>query len=325
MKLITYKINPEGNHLIGLVQNNIIYNLNNHLGDISIVDLIQIKNYQNIVKNLISDNNICTHELKKVIILPPIPSPNSLRDAYSFRKHVETSRMNRGKEMIPEFDQFPVFYFSNHNAIFGHKEKIELMPDHFQKLDYELEFAIVINKKGKNILKENAHKYIGGFLIMNDLSGRTLQMEEMKLNLGPAKGKDFATVIGPYLITPDELESKKIHTEYGSKYDLQMKCFINGKLLSSGNTIDMYWTFEEIIERVSYGVELMPGDIIGSGTVGTGCLLEINGTNKRINPEYIEKWINAGDEIKMQVDILGEITNEISKTNSNHSILKLKK
>ena len=150
-------------------------------------------------------------------------------------------------------------------------------------------------------------------------------MEEMKLNLGPAKGKDFANVLGPYLVTPDELESKSINTPFGKKYDLQMRCFVNGELLSEGNTKDMDWTFAEIIERASYGVELFPGDIIGSGTVGSGCLLELNGSNKALDPDYKEQWLKAGDEIEMQIEGLGKITNKLIKMDTNHSLLKLQK
>ena len=150
-------------------------------------------------------------------------------------------------------------------------------------------------------------------------------MDEMKLNLGPSKGKDFANVIGPYLVTPDELDSRSINTRRGKKYNMTMRCYVNGELLSSGNTKDMKWTFAEIIERASYGVELFPGDIIGSGTVGTGCLLELNGTAKTKNSDHIERWIQENDEILMCVDGLGQISNKIIKSKNNHSILKLKK
>ena len=125
-----------------------------------------------------------------------------------------------------------------------------------------------------------------------------LQIEEMKLNLGPAKGKDFASVIGPYLVTSEDLKNF-FKTPFGNKYKLEMSCTVNGELLSKGNAIDMNWTFAEIIERASYGVELYPGDIIGSGTVGTGCLLEINGTEKIKNPNYSERWLKNGDEIDL--------------------------
>ena len=325
MKLLTYKTNNLEAYQIGVLQNQLIYNLNNYFGDISLVELIQIDNYQEKIASFISNNDCLKHDINDITILPTIPKPTSFRDAYAFREHVATARKNRGAEMITEFDQFPVFYFSNHNAMVGDGQEIELMPDHFQRLDYELEFAIVIGKGGKNILSKEAEKHIAGFCILNDLSARELQMEEMKLNLGPAKGKDFANILGPYLVTPDELESKSIYTPFGKKYDLKMKCSVNGELLSEGNAKDMDWTFAEIIERASYGVKLFPGDVIGSGTVGTGCLLELNGSGKVLNSDYKEQWIKEGDKIEMQIEGLGKITNKIVKSDSNHSLLKLKK
>jgi len=260
-------------------------------------------------------------------LLSPVPSPTSFRDAYAFRDHVATARRNRNVPMIPEFGQFPVFYFSNHNSITGTGEVI-CMPDHLQKLDFELEIAIVICKPCKNIKAEEADECIGGFMILNDFSARTLQLEEMKLNLGPAKGKDFATAMGPWLVTTDELEEFKIpakegHT--GNAYNLKMKCRVNGVQVSEGNFADMEWTFAEIIERCSYGVQLYPGDIIGSGTVGTGCFLELNGTGKLNDPDYKEQWLKEGDEIEMEVEGLGILKNSIVKDKSDFSILELKK
>ena len=325
MKLVTYKIKNIKTHQIGVVKDDIVYNLNHLFGDIGLVDLIQLENYQSRINGVIHDENISKHKLSNVTLLPPIPKPNSFRDAYAFRQHVETCRKNRGAEMIKEFDEFPVFYFSNHNSMFADKDDIELMPDHFEKLDFELEFAAIIGKKGKNILSKNADKYIAGFCILNDISARTLQSEEMKLNLGPAKGKDFANVIGPYLVTTDELKHKEIKTPFGKKYDLEMRCYVNGDLISSGNAKDMSWTFAEIIERASYGVELVPGDIIGSGTVGGGCFLEINGTKKRADKNYIDRWLKQGDIIKMEIESIGNISNTIIKSKNNHSIQKLKK
>ena len=325
MKLVTYKIKNIKTHQIGVVKDDIVFNLNHLFGDIGLVDLIQQENYQSRINTVIYGKNIIKHKLSNITLLPPIPKPNSFRDAYAFRQHVETCRKNRGVEMIKEFDEFPVFYFSNHNSMFADKDDIELMPDHFEKLDFELEFAAIIGKKGKNILSKNADKYIAGFCILNDISARTLQSEEMKLNLGPAKGKDFANVIGPYLVTTDELKHKEIKTPFGKKYDLEMRCYVNGDLISSGNAKDMSWTFAEIIERASYGVELVPGDIIGSGTVGGGCFLEINGTKKRTDKNYIERWLKPGDIIKMEIDSIGNISNKIIKSKNNHSIQKLKK
>ena len=325
MKLLSYKISNSKIVQIGVLKSDIIFNMNSYFGDISMIDLLQVKNFKSKIETAIKNAQCVQHNISSATLLPPVPKPNSLRDAYAFRQHVSTSRINRGLKMIPEFDEFPVFYFSNQNTIYGDNEKIELMPDHFEKLDYELELAIVIGKGGKNILTKDADKHIAGFCIFNDISCRRLQMEEMKLNLGPAKGKDFASVLGPYLVTPEEIISNCIETPFGNKYNLEMRCTVNGELLSKGNAVDMNWTFAEIIERASYGVELYPGDIIGSGTVGTGCLLELNGTEKIKNPNYCEKWLKEGDIVEMQIDGLGKITNKLVKSKSTHSILKLKK
>jgi fumarylacetoacetate (FAA) hydrolase len=165
-------------------------------------------------------------------------------------------------------------------------------------------------------------------MIMNDLSARTLQMEEMVLNLGPAKGKDFCTAIGPWLVTLDELEPFEIspkegHT--GKSWNLKMTCSVNGKQVSEGNLGDMDWTFAEIIERCAYGVDLYPGDVIGSGTVGTGCFLELNGTGKFKDPDYQEQWLQEGDVVEMEIDGLGKLSNTMVREESDFSILKLKK
>jgi fumarylacetoacetate (FAA) hydrolase len=259
--------------------------------------------------------------------LAPVPFPSSCRDGYAFRQHVETARRNRGAAMIPEFDQYPIFYFTNHHGIIGPGE-VSCMPDHFNKLDFELEAAIVICRHGRNIAVEEADGYIGGLMVMNDLSARTLQMEEMLLNLGPAKGKDFATALGPWLVTLDELEPfetapKSGHT--GKNWNLSMVCRVNGTQVSQGNLGSMDWTFAEIIERASYGVNLYPGDVIGSGTVGTGCFLELNGTGKLNDPGYTEQWLQEGDVVECEIEGLGVLKNIIQKEDSDFSILSKKK
>jgi fumarylacetoacetate (FAA) hydrolase len=265
--------------------------------------------------------------LTEVSILAPLPNPASLRDGYAFRQHVETARRNRGLEMTPVFDSFPVFYFGNHHTVMG-GGPVYCMPDHFKKLDFELEAAIVISRKGKNIRAEEADDYIAGMMILNDFSARTLQMEEMLLNLGPAKGKDFSTTTGPWLVTLDELKKhetacKKNHV--GKSWNLKMSASVNGKILSEGNLSDMEWTFAELISRASYGAELYPGDIIGSGTVGTGCFLELNGTGKLNDPHYTEQWLQPGDEIVLNIEALGSLKNQIQEAAGDYSILQLKK
>jgi len=279
----------------------------------------QIKNGNN--------NSVLGLTINEAELLAPVPHPTSCRDGYAFRQHVAAARRNRKVDMIPEFDQYPIFYFTNHNSIQG-PGNIYCMPDHFEKLDFELEAAIVINKSGRNIKAAEADDYIAGLMIMNDMSARRLQMEEMLLNLGPAKGKDFSTVIGPMLVTLDELEQFEIpckegHT--GKSWNLNMKCWVNGVQVSQGNVGDMDWTFAEIIERCSYGVNLFAGDVIGSGTVGTGCFLELNGTGKLNDSNYKEQWLQPNDVVEMEIDGLGKLSNTIVKEESDFSILKLKK
>ncbi|MGH7285240.1 MAG: fumarylacetoacetate hydrolase family protein [Polyangiaceae bacterium] len=246
-----------------------------------------------------------THALADVSLLSPLPRPPSMRDGYAFRQHVETARRNRGLDMIPEFDQFPVFYFTNHQAVIG-PGPLHVLPRHLEKLDFELEAAIVIGKKGRNIPANRADEMIFGLTIMNDFSARTLQMDEMKLNLGPAKGKDFATALGPVIVTMDELASKTKKTPNGNQFDLTMTARLNGKELSRGNVKDMNWTFAQIIERASYGVTLYPGDVIGSGTCGTGCLLELNGSKITDN-----LWMKPGDVIELEIEDIGKLVNEV--------------
>ncbi len=264
---------------------------------------------------------------QEACITAPIQKPTSCRDGYAFRQHVAAARRNRKVDMIAEFDQYPIFYFTNHNAIQG-PGAIDCMPDHFQKLDFELESAILVKKTGRNFTAAQADDYIAGYMIMNDMSARTLQMEEMLLNLGPAKGKDFSTVIGPILVTPDELAHLEVPCKpnhVGKAYNLEMKCWVNGKLLSTGNMADMDWTFAEILERCAYGVDVIAGDVIGSGTVGTGCLLELNGTGLLTDPNYKVQWLQPNDVVEMEITGLGKLSNTIKAVDSDFSILALKK
>lgn len=245
------------------------------------------------------------------VLLSPIPEPVSCRDGYAFRQHVESARRGRGLPMIEEFDHFPVFYFTNHLAITGPGE-IYVREKALERLDFELEVAIVIGKEGRNIKASEADQHIFGFMIMNDWSARALQTEEMKLNLGPAKGKDFATSLGPYLVTRDSLSHKAISGPKGERHDLRMKAFHNGKQVSDGNLKDMSWSFGEIIERASYGVTLRPGEVIGSGTVGTGCYMELNLTTLKNAPV----WLKPGDDFVLEVDELGRLENKIQRENA---------
>jgi fumarylacetoacetate (FAA) hydrolase len=337
MKIVSFIHNNE--ERLGLFDQNKIYDLQNSGKELNISLPSTMAKLLNEFEKLVGqaakvDDAIKSEKIKsgidknKIKLLAPVPHPTSCRDGYAFRQHVATARRNRGVEMIPEFDQYPVFYMTNHNAIIGEGDVV-VEKDHLEKLDFELEAAIVIGKEGKNIGVKDADSYIAGYMIMNDLSARVLQMEEMKLNLGPAKGKDFATAIGPWLVTIDELENYKIETPSGNKYDLRMTAFHNGKQISDGNMKDMDWTFAELIERASYGVELLPGDVIGSGTVGTGCYLELNGTHaieaKAKGKEFTPVWLKEGDTIELEIAALGKLSNKIVKASKNYSILAKKK
>ncbi|WP_293297458.1 fumarylacetoacetate hydrolase family protein [Pedobacter sp. UBA4863] len=331
MKLVSYK--TEDKEHLGVYANGHIYNLNSC--DKLIPDNMNafleggepLMERAKKVNQDILDKKLSPKEEVFYELLAPVPHPTSCRDGYAFRQHVAAARRNRKVDMIAEFDQYPIFYFTNHNAIQGPGE-IECMPDHFQKLDFELEIAVVIGKKGRNIKAAQADEYIAGYTIMNDMSARTLQMEEMLLNLGPAKGKDFSTVIGPWLVTPDELEQYKVAAKdnhVGNNYNLKMTCKVNGIEVSSGNMADMDWTFAEIIERCAYGVDILPGDVIGSGTVGTGCFLELNGTGLLNDPNYKVQWLQPGDHVEMEITGLGALNNNITKVDTDFSILALKK
>ncbi len=338
MKLVTYT--DQHKEQLGILVDNKLFHLAmaaredgiHHFPDSMNRFLVEGDAAMNTAKSIekkITEGKIRMHSIPydEKIILAPVPHPAGCRDAYAFRQHVAAARRNRKVDMIAEFDEYPVFYFTNHNAIQGPGD-ISCMPDHFKNLDFELEAAVVIGKKGMNIKAAEADQYIAGFMIMNDMSARTLQMEEMKLNLGPAKGKDFSTVIGPWLVTPDELDPFKVNPKAdhtGNSYNLEMKCWVNSKQVSQGNMADMDWTFAEIIERCAYGVNLLPGDVIGSGTVGSGCFLELNGTGLLSDPAYNVQWLKDGDVVEMEITGLGRLKNTIRKINTDFSLLSLKK
>ena len=226
--------------------------------------------------------------------------PTTLRDGYAFEQHVKTANRNRGREVPEEWYQFPVFYFTNPNAVFGDEDEIPY-PPYTKALDYELEVAAVIGKAGINITPEDAPAHIFGYTIWNDWSARDIQRKEMAVGLGPAKGKDFASSFGPVIVTHDALADKA--TGRPGVYDLEMVARVNGVEFSRGNFKDMYWSFGDIIARASESVMLNPGDVIGSGTVGTGCLLELT--------KFQGPWLNAGDVVELEIERLGVLRNKI--------------
>jgi 2-keto-4-pentenoate hydratase/2-oxohepta-3-ene-1,7-dioic acid hydratase in catechol pathway len=225
----------------------------------------------------------------EIRLLAPLPNPASLRDFYAFEAHVKKGFEKRGEPMPPEWYQIPVYYKSGQHNIIGTNEDV-LWPSFTQKFDYELELAVVIGKRGRNIPAEHAAEYIAGFTVMNDFSARDIQRQEMKVRLGPAKGKDWCTALGPYLVTPDEI---------GDPYNLRMTARINGELWSQGNSGSIYWKFEQMIEFLSRDDTIYSGDVLGSGTVGTGCGLEL------------DRWVKRGDVMELEIEKIGVLRNRV--------------
>ncbi|HZC06580.1 MAG TPA: fumarylacetoacetate hydrolase family protein [Ktedonobacterales bacterium] len=252
--------------------------------------------------DLVAEEAGLAHPLSAARLRSPVPEPPSVRDFYAFEQHVKAARARRNVGMIPEWYEIPVFYFSNASAVYGTDEDIPY-PRLSHELDFELEVAAVIGQAGMDISADDAPGYIAGYMVMNDWSARDLQRHEMKMNLGPAKGKDFATSLGPWLVTPDELDDRRVGSGKDERYDLAITGAINGDELSHANLKDLYFTFPQMIERAAQHVRLRPGDIIGSGTVGTGCILEL-GTERH-------RWLRPGDVAEMSVERLGMLRNRI--------------
>lgn len=302
MKFITFKKDSDENRA-GWIQDDVVVDMNEASDGLLPSDLLTLINHYEKFKDIVamhseSDSKKGRYKREEVTLLAPIPRPVSVRDFYAFEEHVKTARARRGLDVTPEWYEIPVFYFTNHLAIKGPGEWID-KPSTCEWLDYELEIACIIGKEGRNIKAQDAEEYIFGYCIMNDWSARDLQAKEMKVGLGPAKGKDFATSLGPVIVTPDELESFK--TSKG--YNLEMTATVNGSLLSKGNFEQIHYTFAQMIERASADVTLYPGEVIGSGTVGTGCILEL-GTE-------VHRWLHPGDEVELTITGLGTLKNTI--------------
>jgi len=230
---------------------------------------------------------------------PPILQPPSLRDFYAFEGHVKTMWERRGGTVPEAWYRLPIFYFSNISEIRGPGDPV-WCPAASHELDYELEVAALIDTPVHDLAAERGEEAIGGYLVFNDWSARDLQREETTVRLGPAKGKDFASSIGPWLVTPDELSGAR----KGKGYDLTMTATVNGVELSHGSWADAQFSFGEMVARASADARLRPGDLIGSGTVGTGCLLEVK-------DELLKRYLEPGDEVTLTVDRLGALTTPI--------------
>ena len=226
-------------------------------------------------------DDVGEHRLEAVRLRAPIPRPPSVRDFYAFERHVRTARAQRGLEMAPEWYRIPVFYFSNPAAILGPDDEVSF-PEESSAWDYELEAAVVIGGEGR----------IAGLTVLNDWSARDLQKMEMAVGLGPAKGKDFATSLGPVVVTPDEL----------GDLALEMTARVNGEERSRGNLGELHWSWDELVAHAARNTRLVPGDVLGSGTVGTGCILE-HGDGR---------WLRPGDAVELEIDRIGILRNTVA-------------
>lgn len=240
-------------------------------------------------------------EASTTTTLSPIATPPTFRDFYAFEQHVKAGRSWRGLEMDPLWYEIPVFYFSNPYAFRGEGD-IAMTPGAV-KFDFEMEVAAIVGAHGRDLTAEEGEAAVIGYAVLNDWSGRDVQQNEMKLSMGPVKGKDTATSLGPWLVTKDELEPYR--TETG--FDRTMTTTVNGVEYSRANWSDVHYSFGEMIAYASRGTEVRPGDVIGSGTAGTGCILELSQTHGVDRYPFLK----AGDEVVTSIDGLGSIRSRI--------------
>ncbi len=222
----------------------------------------------------------------------PIPVPPSIRDFMAFEAHVRTAYQALGREVPPTWYELPVFYFTNPAAVLGPHDDVPVSPGS-SAFDYELEVAAVIGTAGSDLHPDEALAHVAGYTVLCDWSARDLQRQEMTLGLGPAKGKDGATSLGPWLLTPDELGDGA----------LAMTATVNGQEWSRGNLGELHWSVAELVAYASRGTRLRPGDVLGTGTVGTGCILELQATHGAQTRPYLA----PGDRVRLAVERMGAV------------------
>jgi 2-keto-4-pentenoate hydratase/2-oxohepta-3-ene-1,7-dioic acid hydratase in catechol pathway len=240
--------------------------------------------------------------LSTVKLLTPLQPP-SVRDFVSFEQHIEGMIMGDNIPFPEAWYGAPAFYFSNPNSLYATGDDVPV-PPRAQRYDYELEVGAIIGKRGSDLTLENAREYIAGYTVFNDWSARDLQGEDRKLGMGWAKGKDTASTIGPWIVTADELEQ---YRDDSGRLDLRMTVWLNGEEMGSDTLASTAWTFEQMLVYASRGTALVPGDLIGSGTCGGGCLGELWGRSDPRNPSPL----GAGDVVRMTVEHIGTIESRV--------------
>jgi len=310
MRLVSYRPREDGHVRAGLYRNGLILDAAGLLAEPGPLDMLALlgQGAEKLLALQDAADRLSEGDLgpefvtlaEQAEVLAPVPQPPSLRDFYAFEQHVAAGYRKRGRDVPKAWYEVPVFYYSHTGSLYGPDATIHY-PRGSQELDFELELACVIGRAGRDILAGEAESYIAGYTILNDWSARDIQRQEMGVGLGPAKGKDFATSLGPYLVTPDELAD--VYED--GRHHLAMVARINGTEVSRGNADTLYFTFAQMIERASQTVTLQPGDVIGSGTVGTGCLLEL-GTE-------VHRWLQPGDVVELEIERLGALRNTIGE------------
>ena len=318
MKLVTFK-NKDGQARTGWLKDNGIVDMqltDNRLPTDMLTFIDNHEAYFAIIKDNNLENTPPQYQRDDVQLLAPLPNPRSVRDYIGFEQHMLNASKSFGHKVGEAWYEMPIFYFTNHHAIYDPNDDIK-RPEKEIKMDLELEMAVVIGKKGKDIKAENADDYIFGYTIFNDWTARFIQKREMEVPLGPHKGKDFANAFGPCIVTKDEFEqyrcsiSREIHPEHlkmpltsTDRFDVKMTAKINGETICEGNYKTVYWTFPQMIERASENnVNLMPGDILGSGTVGWGSLIENNFS--------FHRPLEPGDVVELEIEGIGVLRNKV--------------
>lgn len=271
--------------------------LNSILGNLT--DSNFYETMMNLVRGVLHYDISNAVEVHPESYLLPVPNVGQIRDFYAFEEHVRKARQLRGLDMIPEWYEFPAYYYSGNSSLFP-GDAATPYPGFTRELDYELEIAAIIGIGGHDIPAQEAWDHILGFTLASDWSARDQQRKEMKIGLGPSKSKDFATSFGRTITTSDEMLR---HSDQNFRIDCSVSATVNDKLYTKANVISMHWTFPQLIEWASKGVYLNPGDVIMSGTVPGGCILEL-GSDKY-------GWLSKGDRIKFRSQFMGELETEI--------------
>lgn len=316
MKLITF-LNKNQESRTGWLQGEGIVDMNLASAELPTDMLTFIDNHEANFEIIKALGEVQSHyQLSEVQLLAPLPNPRSFRDYIGFEMHMQNASRSFGHTIGAAWYDMPIFYFTNHQAIYGPDDEIK-RPTKETKMDIELEIACIIGKKGKDIKAEDATPYIFGYTVFNDWTARAIQKVEMEIPLGPHKGKDFANAIGPCIVTADEMEQYRIPLDEsvfqdpirvpkvaGSRLDIKMTSRINGETICEGNYKTAYFNFEQMIERASENnVNLMPGDILGSGTVGWGSLIE--------NAFSVHRPLEPGDVVELEIEGIGILRNKV--------------